>query len=56
MNKDLFQISQMNDIFYTLNLWAILSPRLARDEPTVTSETIPKKRALKRRRKKLIKE
>jgi hypothetical protein len=28
MQKDLFQISQMSDIYYTMNLWAVLSPGL----------------------------
>jgi hypothetical protein len=29
MQKDLFQIAQMSDIYSTLNLWAILSPGLS---------------------------
>ena len=32
MNKDLFQISQMNDIYFTLDTWAMLSPKLAHGE------------------------
>jgi hypothetical protein len=28
MQKDLFQISQMSDIYHTINLWAVLSPGL----------------------------
>ena len=32
MKIDLFQISQMHDIYYTLHLWAILSPRLSKAE------------------------
>jgi len=32
MQKDLFQISQMNDIYYTLNLWSVLSPNMRGDK------------------------
>jgi len=40
MHKDLFQISQMSDIYYNMNLWSALSPGIREDRedtPTITS-------------------
>jgi hypothetical protein len=33
MQKDLFQIAQMSDIYATLDQWAMLSPRLSHEQP-----------------------
>jgi hypothetical protein len=32
MHKDLFQMSQMSDIYYTMSLWSILSPDMREDK------------------------
>jgi hypothetical protein len=34
MQKDLFQIAQMSDIYATLSQWAMLSPRLSHELST----------------------
>ncbi|OGO17242.1 MAG: hypothetical protein A2Z02_00255 [Chloroflexi bacterium RBG_16_48_7] len=39
MHKDLFQISQMNDIYYTMNLWSVLSPGMREDREDIPTTT-----------------
>ena len=49
MNKDLFQISQMNDIYFTLDTWAMLSPRLAHEEQLEQKQSKKKGKSTRKR-------
>lgn len=39
MAKDLFQVSTERDIYLTMDLWAMLSPRLAQRESNKSPES-----------------
>ncbi len=43
MGKDLFQIGNEKGIYLTINLWAMLSPRLAQKKEQFSGEAAHKK-------------
>ena len=52
MVRDLFQIAQMHDIYFTLHMWALLSPQLV-NENSRERKTLTNHNGVKRKQRKM---